>query len=54
MKALDSLYFRLHSLNYTYSDKLEDMGNSKDYKEFFIAFKYLVRNYIEFFGVAEM
>jgi DNA modification methylase len=28
---------------YTYSDKLEDMGNSKDYKEFFKAFKYLVK-----------
>lgn len=28
---------------YTYSDKLEDMGNSKDYKEFFTAFNYLVR-----------
>lgn len=28
---------------YTYSDKLEDMGNSKDYKEFFIAFNYLVK-----------
>lgn len=28
---------------YTYSDKLEDMGNSKDYKEFFQAFKYLVK-----------
>lgn len=28
---------------YTYSDKLEDMGNSKDYKEFFTAFKYLVK-----------
>lgn len=27
---------------YTYSDKLEDMGNSKDYKEFFTAFKYMV------------
>lgn len=27
---------------YTYSDKLEDMGNSKDYKEFFIAFNFLV------------
>lgn len=27
---------------YTYSDKLEDMGNSKDYKEFFEAFKFLV------------
>lgn len=27
---------------YTYSDKLEDMGNSKDYKEFFTAFKFLV------------
>ena len=27
---------------YTYSDKLEDMGNSKDYKEFFVAFKFLV------------
>lgn len=28
---------------YTYSDKIEDMGNSKDYKEFFIAFKFLVK-----------
>lgn len=28
---------------YTYSDKLEDMGNSKDYKEFFTAFGFLVR-----------
>ncbi|MBR1526872.1 MAG: hypothetical protein IJ640_09490 [Prevotella sp.] len=28
---------------YTYSDKLEDMGNSKDYKEFFTAFKFLVQ-----------
>jgi len=28
---------------YTYSDKLEDMGNSKDYKEFFFAFEYLVK-----------
>lgn len=28
---------------YTYSDKLEDMGNSKDYKEFFKAFKFLVK-----------
>ena len=28
---------------YTYSDKLEDMGNSKDYKEFFFAFKFLVK-----------
>lgn len=28
---------------YTYSDKIEDMGNSKDYKEFFTAFKYLVK-----------
>ena len=28
---------------YTYSDKIEDMGNSKDYKEFFTAFKYLVQ-----------
>ena len=28
---------------YTYSDKIEDMGNSKDYKEFFEAFKYLVK-----------
>lgn len=27
---------------YTYSDKLEDMGNSKDYNEFFTAFKFLV------------
>lgn len=29
---------------YTYSDKLEDMGNSKDYKEFFTAFNYLVKD----------
>lgn len=28
---------------YTYSDKLEDMGNSKDYQEFFTAFNYLVK-----------
>lgn len=28
---------------YTYSDKLEDMGNSKDYKEFFTAFRFLVK-----------
>ena len=28
---------------YTYSDKLEDMGNSKDYQEFFIAFKFLIK-----------
>lgn len=28
---------------YTYSDKLEDMGNSKDYREFFAAFKYLIK-----------
>lgn len=28
---------------YTYSDKLEDMGNSKDYTEFFEAFKFLVK-----------
>lgn len=28
---------------YTYSDKLEDMGNSKDYNEFFEAFKYLCK-----------
>lgn len=28
---------------YTYSDKIEDMGNSKDYKEFFCAFKFLVK-----------
>lgn len=28
---------------YTYSDKLEDMGNSKDYKEFFFAFKFMVK-----------
>lgn len=27
---------------YTYSDKLEDMGNSKDYQEFFTAFKFIV------------
>ena len=29
---------------YTYSDKLEDMGNSKDYKEFFYAFNFLVKD----------
>jgi hypothetical protein len=29
---------------YTYSDELEDMGNSKDYKEFFTAFNYLVKD----------
>lgn len=28
---------------YTYSDKLEDMENSKDYKEFFKAFNFLVK-----------
>lgn len=28
---------------YTYSSHLEDMGNSKDYKEFFIQFKYLIK-----------
>lgn len=28
---------------YTYSDKVEDMGNSKDYNEFFTAFKFLVK-----------
>lgn len=28
---------------YTFSDKLEDMGNSKDYKEFFNAFNFLVK-----------
>lgn len=28
---------------YTYSDKLEDMGNSKDYKEFLFAFGFLVK-----------
>lgn len=28
---------------YTYSDELEDMGNSKDYKEFMFAFKFLVK-----------
>lgn len=27
---------------YTYSDELEDMGNSKDYEEFLTAFKFLV------------
>lgn len=29
---------------YTYSSELEDMGNSKDYKEFFFAFKFLVND----------
>lgn len=28
---------------YTYSDELEDMGNSKNYKEFFFAFNFLVK-----------
>jgi len=28
---------------YTWSDKLEDMGNCKDYNEFFIAFNFLVK-----------
>ena len=28
---------------YTYSDELADMGNSKDYKQFFIAFDFLVK-----------
>ena len=27
---------------YTYSSELEDMGNSKDYKEFFIAFNHMI------------
>ncbi len=27
---------------YVYSDQIEDMGNSKDYKEFLIAFKFLI------------
>lgn len=29
---------------YTYSDQLEDMGNSKDYNEFFNAFNFLVKD----------
>lgn len=29
---------------YTYSDELEDMGNSKDYNEFFFAFNFLVKD----------
>lgn len=29
---------------YTYSDELADMGNSKDYKEFFMAFDFLVQH----------
>jgi DNA modification methylase len=28
---------------YTYSDQLEDMGNSKDYKEFLFAFSFLCK-----------
>ena len=28
---------------YVYSDELEDMGNSKDYKEFFVAFNFLAK-----------
>lgn len=29
---------------YTYSDELEDMGNSKDYNEFLTAFKFLIKD----------
>lgn len=29
---------------YTYSDEIADMGNSKDYKEFLIAFSFLVKD----------
>ena len=29
---------------YTYSNELADMGNSKDYKEFFVAFDFLVKH----------
>lgn len=29
---------------YTYSDELEDMGNSKDYNEFLFAFKFLIKD----------
>ena len=29
---------------YTYSDEIADMGNSKDYKEFFAAFDFLVKH----------
>jgi DNA modification methylase len=29
---------------YTYSDELADMGNSKDYQEFFAAFRFLVKD----------
>ncbi len=29
---------------YVYSDNIEDMGNSKDYKEFFEHFKYLIKD----------
>jgi len=29
---------------YTYSDKIEDMGNCKDYQEFFTAFKFLIKD----------
>ena len=29
---------------YTYSDQVEDMGNSKDYNEFMFAFSFLVKN----------
>lgn len=29
---------------YVYSDELEDMGNSKDYKEFLVAFNFLVKD----------
>jgi len=29
---------------YTYSDELEDMGNSKDYNQFFTAFKFMVKD----------
>jgi DNA modification methylase len=29
---------------YTYSDEIADMGNSKDYKEFFTAFRFVVKD----------
>lgn len=38
-----SIFSPLFAELYTYSDKLEDMGNSKDYKEFFVAFNFLVK-----------
>lgn len=45
----DSINFSIQSPPfaslYTYSDRLEDMGNSKDYNEFFTAYNFLIQDY---------